>query len=83
MSAQKAKNSKAEALASVPAAVTHISCDTLFERPVQAELTQLLLHDYEQGFKSCALAEAERALLLERERAWRAKVSHLWTQNCA
>ena len=50
---------------------------------VVGELTQLLLHEYKQGPDSCALAEAERALLLERERAWRAKVSHLWSQNCA
>ena len=47
---------KVETLAAVPAAIAHFTLDTLFERPVQAELVELLLLPKEaERFTSCVL----------------------------
>ena len=53
----ESSRSKADAvLAKVPSAVSHISCDALFERPVQAELVELLILPKEaERFTSCVL----------------------------
>ena len=53
----ESSRSKADTvLATVPSAVSHISCDALFERPVQAELVELLLLPKEaERFTSCVL----------------------------
>ena len=48
--------SKADELAAVPAALSHMHLDTLFERPVQAKLVDiLLLPQTDRGFTSCVL----------------------------
>ena len=53
----ESSRSKADAvLAKVPSAVSHFALDALFERPVQAELVQLLLLPKEaERFTSCVL----------------------------
>ena len=49
-------NAKVEVLAAVPHEVAHFSCDTLFERRVQAEVVELLLLSPQDGhFTSCVL----------------------------
>ena len=48
--------SSSKALAPVPSAVSHFALDTLFERPVQAELVNMLLLPKEdREFTSCIL----------------------------
>ena len=55
-SASTAVDADAEVLAAVPGAIAHFSLDTLFERPVQAELiTALLAPSNRDGFTSCVL----------------------------
>ena len=53
----ESSRSKADAvLAKVPSAVSHFALDALFERPVQAELVELLLLTKEaERFTSCVL----------------------------
>ena len=54
--AQGRVDSKAEALAAVPLSVSHFALDALFERPVQAELVELLvLPRADRRFTSCVL----------------------------
>ena len=53
---QEGAGSEAEALAAVPGSVAHFALDALFERPVQAELVELLLLPKEdRRFASCVL----------------------------
>ena len=55
-SSQEGAGSELGALAAVPAAVAHFALDALFERPVQAELVELLLLPKEaERFTSCVL----------------------------
>ena len=53
----ESSRSKADVvLAKVPSAVSHFALDALFERPVQAELVELLLLPKEaERFTSCVL----------------------------
>ena len=53
----ESSRSKADAvLAKVPSALSHFALDALFERPVQAELVELLLLPKEaERFTSCVL----------------------------
>ena len=51
-----AAGAKAEALAAVPSTAAHFALDALFERPVQAELVELLLLPREhRRFANCVL----------------------------
>ena len=54
---ESSRSKKADAvLAKVPPAVSHFALDALFERPVQAELVELLLLPKEaERFTSCVL----------------------------
>ena len=53
-SSRSRTSSKAEALAAVPAAISHFNNDSLFERPVQLQLVELLLLGRgDEGFTSC------------------------------
>ena len=55
-SAQKEGSSKAEVLAVVPPAAAHFALDTLLERPVQAQLVELLLLPHvDRQFTNCVL----------------------------
>eukprot|EP00935_MAST-01C_sp_MAST-1C-sp1_P000170 g170.t1 len=55
-SAQEGAGSKAGTLAELPAELGHFALDALFERPVQAQLVELLLLPKEHGrFTSCVL----------------------------
>ena len=55
-SSRSGANSKAGTLAAVPGAVAHFALDALFERPVQAEVVELLLLTKEdRRFASCVL----------------------------
>eukprot|EP00935_MAST-01C_sp_MAST-1C-sp1_P000112 g112.t1 len=54
--AQTGANSKADELAAVPAEISHFALDTLYIRPVQAELVRLLLlPSSDPHFTSCVL----------------------------
>ena len=47
---------RAEALAAVPSAISHVALDALYERPVQAEVVQLLLlPSSHKRFTSCVV----------------------------
>ncbi len=55
-SSQARTGTNAEELAAVPAAISHFALDTLFERPVQKDLVDLLLlPPSDQRFTSCVL----------------------------
>ena len=55
-SSQEGAGSEHGALAAVPGAVAHFALDALFERPVQAELVELLLLPKDdRRFASCVL----------------------------
>ena len=55
-SAQTGTTNKTEALAAVPAEVSHMHLDALFERPVQTRLVELLLSPKDdRRFTSCVL----------------------------
>ena len=55
-SAQEGAGAKADALAAVPSAIGHFALDALFERPVQAQVVELLLlPQADRRFTSCVL----------------------------
>ena len=85
-SSQAGKGSQADALAAVPHDVAHFALDALFERPVQAELVELLLLPKEDSrFTSSVLVhgmggtgKTVTAVAVVRETAIRRRFSQIY-----